>query len=179
MWAKDSEGAFKFLRSPVVYGSIPALQILQQYGPLPKDHGAALLAGVDKGAVTSYHGPGYTLWYFPSDVKLPTKLPWVDAQGSCKGSTPVVASEEFEGWAYAKVPHWARLNVPTELLTRGSVCARAYKFPTVHDVRQTQGTFKDKPGVICGVPGRMQEIIASGYDGILFVFVTSSDAPAS
>ena len=123
MKAGDSNGAFKFLRSPVEHDNLKVVRFLQIHGPVPREH-IALLGGVDQGVVHPYHGTGYTLWYFRNDIGMPATLPWVDANGACKGASPVVASEEFAGWVYAKVPHWARLNVPTHLLVKGEVCAR-------------------------------------------------------
>ena len=176
MRAKDSGGRFKFLRSPVEQDGLEVLRLLQTLGPSPRDH-MAMLYGVDKGTVRPYHGPGYVLWYFQAHAGVPAKLPWVDHEGACMGSTPVLSSEEHPGWVYAKVPHWARVNVPTEVLTRGDVCAKAYHFETVHDVKQTAGSFSGMPGVICVHPGHTQEVLRAGYDGVLLIFVTPSEAP--
>lgn len=176
MKAVDSGGTFKFLRSPVEHDDLEVVRLLQKHGQVPRDR-IALLQGVDQGVVHPYHGTGYTLWYFRNDIGIPAKLPWVDAKGACKGASPVVASE-FAGWVYAKVPHWARLNVPTRLLVKGEVCARMKDILTVHDFRQSQGTFKDKPGVICSNPEHTREGIAN-HDGLLFFFITPLVAPTT
>lgn len=172
MAAKDSGGALTFLRSPVVYDDLSVLAAMQRHGPVPGNYGNTLLIGVDQGTVNSYHGPGFVLWYFHSDIGLPKELPWTDSKARCRARTPVVASEEFPGWVYAKVPHWARLNVPTHLLLKQSVCLRVKGLPQpLHLPALTQGSFAGRTDTVCSLPGRMQEVVNTGYHGVLFFLV--------
>lgn len=175
MTAKGTGGAITFLRSPVVYDDLSVVQILQQYGPIPGKYGDALVRGVDAGTVRSYHGentPGFVFWHFHGDVELPARLPFVNSLGICRGNTKVVKSDDYPGWQWVQVPHWARLNVPTHLLLAGPVCARAQGFKTIHTPRPTEGSFVGVEDMICGLPGRMQEIVAQGYQGVHFFFIT-------
>jgi len=176
MAAKDSGGALTFLRSPVVYDDLSVLAAMQRHGPVPGNYGNTLLMGVDQGSVNSYHGPGFVLWYFHSNIGLPKELPWTDSKATCRARTPVVASEEFPGWVYAKVPHWARLNVPTHLLLKQSVCLRGKDLPQpLHLPALTQGSFAGRTDTVCSLPGRIQEVVNTGYHGVLFFLVVPKE----
>lgn len=171
--ARDSGGALTFLRSPVVYDDLSVLAAIQQHGPIPGQYGQALLQGVDSGTVNSYHGPGFVLWYFHRDLGLPPELPWTDSQARCRARTPVVESDT-PGWVYAKVPHWARLNVPTHLLVKGSVCLRTNGVPPpLHLPALTEGSFAGRTDTVCGLPGRIQQVVSEGKNGVLFFLVVS------
>lgn len=170
--AKDSGGRITFLRSPIEHDDLSVLAILQQYGPIPGLYGDALLRGVDQGVVRPYRGPGFMRWYFHADVPLPATLPYTDSKGRCKAQSPVRPSGDFPGWVFVQVPHWARLNVPTELLLAGPVCARPRGIgKALHVPAITEGSFKGASNVLCGLPGRMEQLVEEGFNGILFFYV--------
>ena len=174
----STSGPITYLRAAVELDGLPVLQILQQYGPLQSDNGDALLRGVDAGTVKPYKGDiGHVLWYFRGDIGMPPTLPWVDAQGVTR-HTPVVRSDPDKApWlVYAKVPHWARLQVPTALLLKGDVAVMTYDFETVHDVHQTSGSFKNVPSTIVSSAVHLKELVVDkGYATAIFVFVIPID----